>query len=178
MWRVSSLCSAGINNWPVGKMRTHSLPDCWAERAVLSTLTGERKRQSWSPRTSGPGTDGGLRVQGGALGEARAWPAPDPVTGWVTGWEKHEDPSEVLCEAEQCQEWGAGTSRYVWCVGNSSRGDRWWGRAGQGTLNGQNAQPCSFFSYYPKVTFSGRLFPATQSQCHPLPIPFPHFSSP
>ena len=64
------------------------MPDCWAERTVLSTLTGERKRQSWSPRTGGPGTDGGLRVQGGVLGEARARPVPDPVTGW----EEHKDP--------------------------------------------------------------------------------------
>lgn len=87
----------------MGKIRTGSLPDPWAERAVLSTLTDERKRQSWSPRTGGPVTAGGLRVQGGALGEARAWPGPDPVTGRVTGWEEHKDPSEVLCEAEKCQ---------------------------------------------------------------------------
>lgn len=43
-------------------------------------------------------------MQGGALGEARAWPGPDPVTGQVSGCEEHEDPSEVLCEAEKCQE--------------------------------------------------------------------------
>ena len=47
----------------MGKMdiSTCSLPNRWAERAILSTLTGERKRQSRSPRTGGLGTEGGVK---------------------------------------------------------------------------------------------------------------------
>lgn len=150
-------------------MRTCSLPDCWAERTVLSTLTGERKRQSWSPRTGGPGTDGGLRVQGGVLGEARARPVPDPVTGW----EEHKDPSEVWYEAEQCQEWGAGTSRCVWCVGNSSRGDRWWGRVGQGTLNGPECSTLHLFQLLPQSHLLREAPPGHLISMSPTSYPVP-----
>ena len=166
-----SLCKS--RGGPVGKINTGSLPYHWAEKEVLSTLTGERKRQSWSPRTGGPVTAGGLRVQGGVLGEARTWPGPDPVTGRVTGWEEHEDPSEVLCEAEKHQEWGAGTSRCVWRVGNSSGGDRWWGRVGRGILNGPECSTLHLFQLLPQSHLLSEALPGHQISMSPTSYPIP-----